>query len=174
MKEQNHRHASEATSSAEQSIFLPVSIDATDRAILRLLQENAKLSVREIAARVHLSATPVHDRIKRLEQTGVIQQYVALVNPAKLAPGLTVFCYISLKEHSKTIGAAFIERLRSYPEVIACYSISGQHDFMLHVLARDMEHYRTFHVHRLGELEAIQQVHSVFVMEVLKQTFPAV
>src|SRR5690242_15452910 len=86
-------------------------LDQKDLSILRLLQENAKMTVREIAASVHLSATPVHERIKRMEDTGVIKQYVTLVDHTKVKKGLMVICYVSLKEHNKKTGARFIKTI---------------------------------------------------------------
>src|SRR3981081_721604 len=86
----------------------PVPLDEKDRAILRLLQENAKITVREIAGKVHLSTTPVHERIKRMEDTGVILQYATLVDHSKVKKGLMAICYVSLKEHNKRSGAKFI------------------------------------------------------------------
>src|SRR5262245_8427138 len=95
----------------EKTADEPIELDAKDRAILRLLQEDAKATVREIAAKVHLSATPVHERIKRMEDAGVITQYAALVNPAKLKKGLMIICYVSLKEHNKKSGLKFIRTM---------------------------------------------------------------
>src|SRR5258706_8843566 len=105
-----------------------VTLDEKDKAILRLLQADAKITVREIAARVHLSTTPVHERIKRMEEAGVILQYATLVSHSKVKKGLMVMCYISLKEHSKKSGAKFIRTVNELPEVIECYNISGEFD----------------------------------------------
>ena len=118
---------------------LPVSLDEKDRGILRLLQENAKITVREIAAKIHLSTTPVHERIKRMEDSGVILQYATLVNHSKVKKGLMAICYVSLKEHNKKSGAKFIRTIQELPEVIECYNISGQFDFMLKVVVENMD-----------------------------------
>jgi Lrp/AsnC family leucine-responsive transcriptional regulator len=144
--------------------------DEKDLAILRLLQQNAKLTVREIAAAVHLSATPVHERIRRMEEQGVIKQYVALVDHAKVKKGLMVICYVSLKEHSKKSGARFIKTIQELPEVIECYNISGEYDFMLKVVAEHMEAYYDFHVNKLSQIENMGHLQSIFVMGVIKQT----
>src|ERR1700693_5168599 len=109
-------------------------LDEKDRAILRLLQENAKATVREIGEKVHLSPTPVHERIKRMEDSGVIKQYAALVNYTKVRKGLMIICYVSLKEHNKKSGAKFIKTIHEINEVIECYNISGEFDFMLKVV----------------------------------------
>lgn len=149
---------------------VPVQLDEKDRLILKLLQDNAKITVREIAAKIHLSTTPVHERIKRMEDSGVILQYAALVNHAKVKKGLMVICYISLKEHSKKSGTRFIKTINELSEVIECYNISGEFDFMLKVIAESMDAYYDFHVNKLGQLENIGHMQSTFVMGIVKQT----
>ena len=147
-----------------------VSLDDKDRQILKLLQADGKITVREIAAKIHLSTTPVHERIKRMEDSGVIMQYAALVNHAKVRKGLMVICYISLKEHNKKSGSKFIKTIQELPEVIECYNISGEFDFMLKVVAESMDAYYDFHVNKLGQLDNIGHMQSTFVMGVIKQT----
>jgi Lrp/AsnC family transcriptional regulator, leucine-responsive regulatory protein len=149
---------------------LSAELDEKDRLIIKLLQENAKITVREIAAKIHLSTTPVHDRIKRMEDSGVILQYAALVNHAKVKKGLMVICYISLKEHNKKSGTKFIKTINELNEVIECYNISGEFDFMLKVVTESMDAYYDFHVNKLGQLENIGHMQSTFVMGVVKQT----
>ncbi|HMO32416.1 MAG TPA: Lrp/AsnC family transcriptional regulator [Lacibacter sp.] len=141
-----------------------------DRAILRLLQENARMTVKEIAARVHLSTTPVHERIRRMEQGGIIRGYTARVDAARVRKGLMVIVYVSLRAHSKTAGARFIKHIQELDEVIECYNISGAFDFMLKVVAENMDAYYDFHVNKLSQSENIGNVQSVFVMGVLKET----
>lgn len=148
----------------------PAPLDEKDRAILRLLQENAKITVREIAGKVHLSTTPVHERIKRMEDTGVILQYATLVNHSKVKRGLMAICYVSLKEHNKRSGTKFIKTIHELPEVIECYNISGEFDFMLKVVVENMDAYYDFHVNKLGQVENIGHLQSTFVMGVIKQT----
>ena len=145
-------------------------IDKTDIAILKVLQQNAKATVKEIAQKVHLSTTPVHERIKRLEQSGIIKQYATLLDHSKVNKGLMVICYVSLKQHDKKEGAKFIKSILSFSEVIECYSISGEFDFMLKVVAESMETYYDFHVNKLSQAENIGHVQSVFVMGVVKDT----
>jgi Lrp/AsnC family transcriptional regulator, leucine-responsive regulatory protein len=149
---------------------LPVELDDKDRAILRLLQTNAKATVREIAAQVHLSTTPVHERIRRLEETGVIRQYATLLDHTKVRKGLLAICYVSLKEHNKRSGARFIKTINDMPQVLECYIISGEFDFQLKVAVQDMDAYYDFHVNKLGQVENIGHVQSTFVMGVVKQT----
>jgi Lrp/AsnC family transcriptional regulator, leucine-responsive regulatory protein len=155
---------------SENSTRPAPSLDDKDRAILRLLQEDAKITVREIASKIHLSPTPVHERIKRMEETGVIRQYAALVDHSKVKKGLMIICYVSLREHNKKSGARFIKTINELNEVIECYNISGEFDFMLKVVVENMDAYYNFHVNKLGQLENIGQLQSTFVMGVVKQT----
>jgi DNA-binding Lrp family transcriptional regulator len=145
-------------------------LDSKDLAILTLLQENARITVKEISDKVHLSTTPVHERIKRMEESGVIKQYATLVDHNKVNKGLMVICYVSLKEHSKIAGDKFITRMQELNEVIECYNISGEFDFMLKVVAANMDAYYDFHVNKLSQIENMGHVQSVFVMGIIKQT----
>ena len=147
-----------------------VTLDNKDLAILHLLQQNARMTVKEISDKMHLSTTPVHERIKRMEASGVIKQYATLVDHTKVKKGLMVICYVSLKQHSKNAGAKFIKTINELNEVIECYSISGEFDFMLKVVCRDMNAYYDFHVNKLSEMENVGHVQSVFVMGIIKQT----
>jgi len=146
------------------------ALDEKDLAILRLLQQNARMTVKEIADQVHLSTTPVHERIKRMEASGVITQYATLVDHNKVRKGLMVIVYVSLKQHSRTAGAKFIKHIHELNEVIECYNVSGEFDFMLKVVAENMDAYYDFHVNKLSQSENIGHVQSVFVMGVIKQT----
>jgi len=145
-------------------------LDQKDLAILKLLQQNARITVKEISDKVHLSTTPVHERIKRMEETGVIKQYATLVDHAKVKKNLMVICYVSLKQHNKTAGAKFIKAIHEMNEVIECYNISGEFDFMLKIAVENMDAYYDFHVNKLSEVENIGNVQSAFVMGIIKQT----
>jgi len=161
----------EKASETEKTPSAAIPLDEKDKAILRLLQADAKITVREIATKVHLSTTPVHERIKRMEDTGVILRYATLVDHSKVRKGLMAICYVSLKEHNKRSGARFIKTIQDLPEVVECYIISGEFDFMLKVVADNMDDYYDFHVNKLGQVENIGQVQSTFVMGVIKQTY---
>ncbi|CAN5205615.1 Lrp/AsnC family transcriptional regulator [soil metagenome] len=147
-----------------------INLDHKDLQILSLLQKNARITIKEIAKQIHLSTTPVFERIKRLESTGVIRQYVTLVDPAKVKKGLMVICNVSLKQHSKEAGVDFINQINDLEEVAECFSISGEFDFMLKVLCQDMNTYYDFHVNKLSQIENMGHVQSIFVMGVIKQT----
>jgi Lrp/AsnC family transcriptional regulator, leucine-responsive regulatory protein len=158
----------------EQAPSQSVSLDEKDKAILRYIQSNAKATVREIAANVHLSTTPVHERIKRMEDEGVIIQYTTLLNHSRINKGLMAICYISLKEHNKKTGGKFIKTLSEMPEVIEFYIISGAFDFMLKIAVENMDDYYNFHVNKLGQVENIAQVQSTFIMGVIKVGQPVI
>jgi DNA-binding Lrp family transcriptional regulator len=153
----------------EESAIMP-KLDQKDVAILKLLQQNARITVKEISDKVHLSTTPVYERIKWMEEEGIIKQYATLVDYTKVKKGLMVICYVSLKQHNKTAGAKFIKAINEMNEVIECYNISGEFDFMLKVVEENMNSYYDFHVNRLSEIENIGNVQSIFVMGVVKET----
>jgi Lrp/AsnC family transcriptional regulator, leucine-responsive regulatory protein len=146
------------------------NIDSKDLAILNLLQQNARMTVKEIADKIHLSTTPVHERIKRLEANGVIKQYATLLDHTKVKKSLIAICYVSLKEHNKTAGTKFVKAIQQMTEVVECYTISGEFDFMLKVMCEDMNAYHDFHVNKLSQIENMGHVQSIFVMGIIKQT----
>ncbi|NRF37303.1 Lrp/AsnC family transcriptional regulator [Pedobacter foliorum] len=154
----------------EQQKLPEISLDGKDHEILKLIESNSKLTVREIAAQIHLSPTPTHDRIKRLEKSGVIKQYSAILDKRLVGKRMIVLCMVTLREHNKKAGAVFVNAVMGFKEVIECYNISGDFDFMLKIVAEDMESYHTFFVDKLTEVEGIGQTKSVFVMDVIKET----
>lgn len=154
----------------EQTVKATYEPDDTDLAILNLLQQNARITVKEISQQIHLSTTPVHERIKRMEAAGVIKQYATLVDNAKVKKGLTIICNVSLKEHNKIAGTKFVKAINELNEVIECYSISGEFDFLLKVVAENMDSFYQFHINKLSQIENMGQVQSIFVMGTVKQT----
>ncbi|MBS1511917.1 MAG: Lrp/AsnC family transcriptional regulator [Bacteroidetes bacterium] len=158
---------------APQTVQSPagiIALDKKDLTILQLLQQNARMTVKEIADKIHLSPTPVHERIRRMEANGVIKQYAALLDHTKINKSLIAICYVSLKEHNKIAGTKFVKAILQMPEVVECFTISGEFDFMLKVLCADMNAYHDFHVNKLSNIENMGHVQSVFVMGVIKQT----
>jgi len=137
---------------------------------LKLLQQNARMTVKELSEKVHLSTSPVHERVRRMEQSGIIKQYVAILNAAKVGKGLMVICYVSLRQHSKNAGDKFIKSMLEMNEVLECLTISGEFDFMLKVVAENMDDYYHFHVDKLSQVDNVGNVQSVFVMGVNKHS----
>ncbi len=154
----------------EKMSISEIALDEKDLSILRLLQENARITIKEISGKIHLSTTPVHERIKRMEDSGVIKQYATLVDHTKVKKGLIVICYVSLQQHSKNAGIKFIKTIHELNEVVECFSISGEFDFMLKVACEDMNTYYDFHVNKLSQIENMGHVQSIFVMGIIKQT----
>ncbi len=130
-------------------------LDAVDLQILRALQENARLTTKELAARVNLSTTPVFERMKRLEKSGFIKQYVAVLDAEKLGRGFTVFCSVKLKQMNRAVARDFISVIRDIPQVAECYNISGEYDYLLKIYAPDMKYYNEFIINVLGNISAI-------------------
>lgn len=147
------------------------NIDMIDLELLKILQKDAKLTTKEIATRVNLSSTPVYERIKRLEREGLIEKYVAIVNAEKVGKKLIVFCNITLKEHTKEIGNKFVKDIVSLKEVVECYNISGDYDFLLKIMVEDMKHYQSFVINELGSVKNIGSAHSTFVIGVIKHNY---
>ena len=139
-------------------------LDQIDLQLLKLLGENSNVTIKELADKVNLSHTPVFERVKRLESNGYIKKYIALIDAEKLNYGLIVFCNIKLKQHDKSIGHAFVTDILRLEEVVECYNISGDFDFLLKVYAKDMKHYQDFVFNKLGSVTSIGSTHSTFVM----------
>ncbi|CAI8879660.1 Lrp/AsnC family transcriptional regulator [Chryseobacterium sp. IT-36CA2] len=143
-------------------------LDNKDLQLLRLLQKNAKLTVKELAKEVNLSTSPVFERVKRLEQDGFVKRYAAVLDAEKLNRGFTVFCQIKLKIHDRSVGYDFVKEILEIEEVAECYNISGDFDFLLKVQVRDMKHYQDFVFNKLGSVDSIGSTHSTFVMAEVK------
>ena len=146
-------------------------LDKTDLQILRTLQENARLTTKELAARVSLSSTPVFERLKRLESNGYIKKYVAVLDAEKLNQGFVVFCKVKMQRMNYDIAVAFARIVGEIPEVTECYNISGSFDYLLKVHAPDMKYYQGFVLNVLGRIENLGSVESVFVMDTVKQEY---
>jgi Lrp/AsnC family leucine-responsive transcriptional regulator len=145
-------------------------LDSTDLQILRALQENARLTTKELAARVNLSTTPVFERMKRLEKEGYIKKYVAVLDAEKLGRGFTVYCSVKLKQMTQSVAREFISVIRDIPQVAECYNISGEYDYLLKIQAPDMKYYNEFIINVLGNIDAIGSILSSFVMNEIKNT----
>lgn len=146
-------------------------LDSIDWKLLEILQQNGKFTTKEIAQKVNLSPTPVYERIKRLERDEVIKKYVAIIDAEKVGKSLTVFCNVTLKEHTKEIGNRFVKEILSLKEVTECYNISGDYDFLLKIMVSDMKHYQSFVINDLGSIKNIGSAHSTFVMGTIKHSY---
>lgn len=147
-----------------------ILLDSTDLDILRLLQENARLTTKELAAQVNLSTTPVFERLKRLERSGFIRKYVAVLDAEKLHLGFVVFCSVKLKQMNRDIARTFISIIKDIPQVAECYNVSGEYDYLLKIHAPDMKYYNEFIINVLGTIDSIGSILSTFVMDEIKNT----
>lgn len=146
-------------------------LDQTDLNILRTLQENARLTTKELAQRVNLSTTPVFERVKRLERNGYIKRYVAVLDADKLNQGFIVFCNVKLRNLNRDIAFDFTRVIREIPEVTECYNISGNFDYLLKVRAPNMKYYQEFVLNVLGTIDSLGSLESTFVMEEVKHEY---
>jgi len=146
------------------------TLDEKDLSILRLLQKDAKLSVRDISTHINLSPTPTHERIKRMEKSGIIKEYTTVLDRKKVNKGMMVICMIALNAHNKKMATKFIEEVCKLKEVVEFYNISGDFDFMLKILAPNMDEFHEFFVNKLSEIEGIGQTKSIFVMNSIKES----
>ncbi|MBQ6689505.1 MAG: Lrp/AsnC family transcriptional regulator [Bacteroidales bacterium] len=145
-------------------------LDKTDILILRELQKDAKLTTKELAAKVNLSPSPVFERQKRLEREGYIKRYVAVVDPIKTGNGIMVLCNVRLKHHSKEFSRQFTSVIAEMDEVVECFNTSGDYDYQIKIYARNMQDYQTFVLDTLGNLDCIGSLHSIFVIGEVKNT----
>ena len=146
-------------------------MDAIDLKILRELQKNARLTHKELAAKVNLSTTPVFERVRKLEREGIIDRYVTVLNSEKLGKGFTVFCSVKTARLGKEIADNFAQTVAAIPEVTECYNISGQYDYLLKIQAPDMKYYQQFVLNVLGTIEHLGSLESTFVMDELKHDY---
>ena len=146
------------------------TLDRTDILILRELQKDAKLTTKELAAKVNLSPSPVFERQKRLEREGYIKKYVAVLDPEKVGNGIMVLCNVSLKYHSKEFSRQFTSVISEMDQVVECFNTSGDYDYQLKIYAKNMRDYQDFVVGTLGELDCIGSLHSIFVIGEVKNS----
>ncbi|MDA0147898.1 Lrp/AsnC family transcriptional regulator [Vibrio sp. LaRot3] len=147
-----------------------MELDKTDRKILSLLQNDATLSLNELAEAVNLTTTPCWKRLKKLEDQGVIQKRVALLNPDKLDLSFTAFVMVKTSDHSHEWYSQFVETVSEFPEVMEFYRMAGEYDYMLKVLVKDMPCFDRFYKKLVNSVVGISNVTSTFAMEPLKYT----
>ena len=146
-------------------------LDKVDLQILRTLQDNARLTTKELAARVSLSSTPVFERLKRLENSGYIKKYIAVLDAEKLNQGFVVFCSVKLVRLNKDIAFEFTRIIQEIPEVTECYNISGDYDYILKKNSHNMKYNREFILNVLGTIDSLGSLRSTFVMDEVKHDY---
>lgn len=147
---------------------MDIKLDGIDKQILNLLQVDAKMNVKEVGAKVGLTVTPTYERIKRLEKSGVIEGYVAVLNKKKIGKTLEVLCHVSLSSHSKEKIKKFEDEVTQIDDVMECFHVTGDADYLLKILVSDIDEYQKFLRNKLSVLDNVINVRSVFVMTNVK------
>jgi Lrp/AsnC family leucine-responsive transcriptional regulator len=147
-----------------------MKLDRADRRILAALQQDGRMSLIALAERVGLSPTPCTRRVRALETAGVIQGYAALVDPRRVGQAIQAIVQIKLEQHTDEIAERFRRSLQERPEVMACYAMAGDMDFLLHVVVRDIEALSDFTLRRLLRIPGVRDVRSSVVLETVKRT----
>lgn len=147
-----------------------MKLDSLDISILKLLQKDAKLTNKALSAKLSLSVTAIYERIKKLEKSGIIDNYVALVSKEKVERSFVAFCHIKLIQHTQDNVKKFEKEVVKIREVLECYHLSGDYDYLLKVHVKDMETYRHFMIEKLTNLNHIGSTHSMFMINQVKHT----
>ncbi len=146
----------------------PGSLDRIDRQLLRLLQADARLTATELADRVALTTAPAWRRVKRLEQQGYVRGYHARLDAAKLGYGVTAFVSVMLEKHTPAAGRAFEDQVRAIPQILECHNVSGRYDFLLRVVAADLEAFGRFARDTIRALPGVKEMYSSFSLSEVK------
>ena len=147
-----------------------MTLDLVDKKLRSILQSDTKKTTKELSLKLNLSATAVYERIKKLEREGIIDKYVALINRDKIAKGFVVFCHLKLIQHSKDFLTTFESEVVQLSEVLECFHVSGDYDYILKICVENMEAYREFMVTKLTTLQHIGSTHSTFMISEVKNT----
>ena len=145
-------------------------LDGIDQRILEILQKEGRISNLDLAERVALSPAPCLRRVRALEKAGVIKQYVALLDPRKVGLGLTAFVTVKLEKKGKMPSEDLARAVRAWPEVVGCYSMTGESDYFLKVYVEDLDHYTRFLMDHLLKQSGVVDVKSNIVLEAIKDT----
>lgn len=149
---------------------MPMKFDEIDRRILRALQRDGRMQNSELAKEIGLSPSPCLRRVRLLEEAGVIDRYVAVLNPAKVGKGLTLFARIWLKAQDEDTIEHFIAEVGKLPEVVECYLMLGDCDVMVRVVAADISDYRRFQSEHLSRIKGVQNVKTDVPSQTVKQS----
>jgi Lrp/AsnC family leucine-responsive transcriptional regulator len=144
------------------------TLDEIDKKIIAALQADGRLPIVDLAERVGLSATPCQRRVKRLEEEGLIVRYAALVSPVAMGFGLQALVEVTLEDHSEKTVEAFEAAIRARTEVVACYAVTGDMDFLLHVFATDLASFSDFALKALLRMPGVKGTRSSFIMQAIK------
>ncbi|MGB3645718.1 MAG: Lrp/AsnC family transcriptional regulator [Mesorhizobium sp.] len=149
---------------------MPMQLDSIDRAILKVLQKEGRIQNVELADRVGLSPSPCLRRVRLLEDAGVIDRYVAIVDAAQVGMGQTMFVRVWLNGQDQETVDVFVEAVMRLPQVVECHLMAGDSDFLLRVVAPDLEGYRKFQIEHLGRISGVRNIKTEIPMQKIKQS----
>ncbi|MEF9480640.1 Lrp/AsnC family transcriptional regulator [Chryseobacterium sp.] len=147
-----------------------MELDETDRKLLYFLQEDCKQTTKELSGKLGLSVTAIYERVKKLENAGVISKYVALLDKSKVKKNFIVLCHVKLSQHKKEFVLQFEKEVMDLEEVTECFHVSGDYDYILKIGVKDIEDYRSFMLTKLTTLQHIASTHSSFMISEVKNT----
>nr|WP_321226471.1 Lrp/AsnC family transcriptional regulator [uncultured Psychroserpens sp.] len=147
-----------------------MQLDAIDKKLLHLLQTDSKQTNKELSGKLNLSVTAVYERIKKLERAQIISGYVALIDKKQVDRSFVTFCSIKLLQHTQDFVVKFEKEVTKLDEVLECYHISGDYDYLLKVIVADMDEFREFMVKKLTTISHIGSTHSAFMISEVKHT----
>jgi len=145
-------------------------LDVIDHKLLEILQQNGKITNSQLSKDVGLSPAPTLERVKKLEQSGIIQSYHAQVNRDKVGLGVLTFVQVTLKGHQKTIIEAFVKKVNSVPEIIECHHVTGSCDFLLKVIAKDITNYQQLIMDTINEIEVVSSTQTMVILQTIKNS----
>ena len=143
-------------------------LDAIDLILINELQKDGKQSIKQLSQKINLSITPTHERIKRIEASGIIKKYVAIVDLELVDKNLIVYCQVTLIKHQELHFKEFEKYINSLDEVMEASYIAGSYDFLLKIIVKDIKEYENFILHRMSQLKIISNIQSSFVIRQLK------
>ncbi|NIJ50848.1 Lrp/AsnC family transcriptional regulator [Dyadobacter arcticus] len=147
-----------------------IKLDQIDRKVLEILQTNAKITNAQLSKEIGLSPAPTLERVKKLEQSGIIKSYHAQLEPEKVGLGVSTFVQISLVGHRKAVTESFVEKIQAIPEVIECHHITGTGDFLLRVISKDISTYQKLMLEKINEIEEVASTQTMVILSTFKES----
>ncbi len=145
-------------------------LDQIDHKVLEILQSNAKITNAQLSKEIGLSPAPTLERVKKLETSGIIQSYHAQLDREKVGLGVTTFVQVSLVGHKKQVTEAFVEHINQIPEVIECHHVTGDSDFLLKIIARDISSYQKLMLEKINEIDEVANTRTMVILSTFKES----
>ncbi len=147
-----------------------IKLDKINKKILKIIQDDGSITNSELSKKVGLAPASTLERVRKLEQSGVIRKYVGLVDPEKIGKEITAFVEITLLEHNANLIETFVSEITVMPEVLECHHIAGDKDFLLKIVTADLKHYKEFALGKLAELKGVGKIQTLFSLNTVKDT----